>query len=83
MMLNEKFMMIFPRSLVWDGILQPTKTLISLDHISKAIARQDLKFRHTFHKDVFANGFLFKILKLRRHKVIENILEHLFEAVKP
>jgi len=48
---ETKVMMIFPRSPIWDGILEPTETLTSPDHISENVANQDLKFLHEVHQD--------------------------------
>ena len=43
----DKVMMIFPRSHVWDWILEHAKTLTSSDHISENIVNQDLRFLHS------------------------------------
>ena len=57
LMLREKVMMIFPRSPVWDIIREFAKTLTSLNHILKNIARQDLKFGLEVHQEIGSNGF--------------------------
>ena len=45
LMLREKVMTIFPRSLVWNVIQESAKRPTSLDHISANIAQKALKFR--------------------------------------
>ena len=56
-MSETQVMTIFPRPLVWDEILDPAKILNSSNHISKNIAKQDLKFVHEFPQDFGSNGF--------------------------
>ena len=72
-MLREKVMMIFPRSPVWTVIQEFAKRPTSLDHISTNIGKKALKFEPEIQRDVFSNGFVFRLLKRRRKKVIAKI----------
>ena len=67
-------MTIFPRSHVQDVILDSAKTITSSYHISKNVARQDLKFRLKVPTDLISNGF-FQLLKICRENIIEKILQ--------
>ena len=66
-------MTIFPRSLIWDEIREPPKTLTSTGHISENVVNQDLKFGHDVHQDCESNGFSFHILRLHRNEFIVKI----------
>ena len=58
-MLKERFMMILPRSPLWDEIWEPAKTLNSTDHIYENIANQYLKILHELPHDFLANEVFF------------------------
>ena len=72
-MLREKVMTIFPRSPVWNVIQESAKRPTSSDHISANIERKALKFRPELQRDVFSNGFVFRLLKHHRKKFIAKI----------
>ena len=83
-MLREKVMMIFPRSPIWYGIMEPAKTLTSLDHISENIVNQDLKFIYEVHQYFNSTWLKFQILRLCKKKMLERkFQDDLFEEAKP
>ena len=63
-MYEKKVMTIFHISPIWDGILEPTKTLTSSDNISKNIANQYLKFVHEVQQYFGSTWLQFQLLKL-------------------
>ena len=63
-------MTILPRSPVLNVIQESAKRPTSSDHISANVAPKDLKFISELQRDVFSNGFFFRLLKHRRKKFI-------------
>ena len=69
-MLRDRFVAIFPTSPLLDETREPVKTLTSIDHISKNIANQVLKFFEKFPQDFSFAPYESQTLTLRTKKVI-------------
>ena len=70
---ETKVMMIFPRSLVWDEIMEPTKNLTSIDHISTNIVKKVLKFLHEVPHDFGFSSQTIQLLNVCIKKIIAKI----------